>query len=241
MATCKRLFVAAMALPLAPFSLAAQVKVAGRVELVVRSGKPADASSAVVWLTPLTDAGSATTHEETPRRTARIVQRGKHFEPHVLVVVVGSRVEFPNLDPFFHNVFSLFEGKRFDLGLYEAGTTRTLTFDRAGVCYLFCNIHPEMSAMIVVLATPYYTVSNRAGEFAISNVPAGKYRLEVWHERAMPQALKKVSREVALTEDVSSLGAVRIEASGDLTIAHTNKYGRGYDPPTPSSPLYVQP
>ena len=79
-------------------------------------------------------------------------QKNKAFEPHLLVVTIGSNVEFPNDDPWFHNVFSLFNGKRFDLGLYEAGTTRTVHFEREGVSYIFCNIHPEMSAVVVVLS-----------------------------------------------------------------------------------------
>src|SRR2546430_5669857 len=118
---------------------------------------------------------------QTSPRT-RLVQKNKSFEPHVLVVPVGSLVEFPNRDPFFHNVFSLFEGKRFDLGLYESGTTRSLRFDRPGISYLFCNIHPEMSAVIIALDTPYYASSNAGGQIAIPNVPVGQYMLHVWRE-----------------------------------------------------------
>ena len=91
----------------------------------------------------------------------RLVQKNKSFEPHILVVPAGSMVEFPNRDPFFHNVFSLFEGKRFDLGLYEAGTSRMVRFDRPGISYIFCNIHPEMSAVVITMATPLYAISNR--------------------------------------------------------------------------------
>ena len=76
------------------------------------------------------------------------------FTPHILVVPVGSVVRFPNADPFFHNVFSLFDGKRFDLGLYEAGSTKEVTFSREGLSYIFCNIHPEMSAVVISLSTP---------------------------------------------------------------------------------------
>ena len=81
----------------------------------------------------------------------------------MLVVPAGSLVEFPNRDPFFHNVFSLFEGKRFDLGLYEAGTTRTVRFDRPGISYIFCNIHPEMSAVIITVSTPLYAIAKEDG------------------------------------------------------------------------------
>ena len=101
-------------------------------------------------------------------------QKNKTFEPHLLVVTKGSTVEFPNLDPWFHNVFSLFNGKKFDLGLYEAGTTRTVHFDREGVSYIFCNIHPEMSAVVVVVASSYYgawppkAVSSRSLTFRLA-------------------------------------------------------------------------
>src|SRR5712671_2711819 len=127
----------------------------------------------VIWLTAA--AGTPTDPPRTavdPSAPARLTQKNKSFEPHVLVVPAGAPVEFPNRDPFFHTVFSLFEGKRFDLGLYEAGSTRTVRFDRPGVCYIFCNIHSEMSAVVVAVNSPYFAVSSSSGEFEIPNVPA---------------------------------------------------------------------
>ena len=112
----------------------------------------------MVWLSPI---GSHTSAKTFPNHPLRLTQHNKSFEPHLLVVPVGAVVQFPNRDPFFHNVFSLFEGKRFDLGLYEAGTTRNVSFDRPGVSYIFCNIHAEMSAVVIALDTPYYGISNR--------------------------------------------------------------------------------
>ena len=105
---------------------------------------------------------------------AVLAQKNKAFDPSLLVITKGSSVEFPNRDPWFHNVFSLFNGKRFDLGLYEAGSSRTVHFDREGISYIFCNIHPEMSAVVVVLGTPYFSVTNKDGEFTIQNVPPGR-------------------------------------------------------------------
>ncbi len=225
---------------------ALEVKLMGRINLVnpAATGKTADNSNAVVWLTPLGDGAEGqvrAVHATLGRPRIRLLQKHKRFEPHVLVVPVGSAVEFPNLDPFFHNVFSLFEGKRFDLGLYEAGTTRTVSFDRPGICYIFCNIHPEMSAVVIVLETPYYAVSDRAGEIVIPDVPPGRYRLQVWHERSLPEDLKALSREITVSEDTHSLGTIRVSQSVNLTLAHKNKYGRDYDTPTPPSPLYEQP
>jgi hypothetical protein len=148
-------------------------------------------------------------------------------------------VEFPNHDPFFHNVFSLFEGKRFDLGLYEAGSTRDVHFDKPGVSYIFCNIHAEMSAVVIALATPYYGISDSRGQIAIPNVPAGSYKLQVWSEATSPEDLKSNPREVQISAETADLGELQVPRGGQ-SLAHKNKYGREYDPPAPDSPAYPQ-
>ena len=137
---------------------------------------------------------------------AVLQQKNKSFEPHLLVVTKGSSVDFPNRDPWFHNVFSLFNGKRFDLGLYEAGTSRTVHFDREGVSYIFCNIHPEMSAVVVVLSSPYFAIPNKQGDFSIAAVPPGRYILHVWNENALPATLQALSREVTVSETLILVG-----------------------------------
>jgi plastocyanin len=198
-----------------------------------------DASNAVVWLTPLNPSDAKpTVGAGMPH--PKLVQHNKHFEPHVVVVRVGSSVEFPNRDPFFHNVFSLFEGKRFDLGLYEAGTTRDVWFDRPGISYIFCNIHPEMSAVVIAVETPYYGISNRRGEVQISRVPAGRYLLRVWSEASLPDDLKGQARDITISETTFSLGTIRLIETPPA-VAHKNKYGQEYEPPSPSSPAYVRP
>ncbi len=228
-----------------PANLRAQgLTVTGRVTLIApaKGSRPADNSNAVVYLTPLEGTSdSLEVRTEPPSHRFRLVQKNKRFTPHVLVVPVGAVVEFPNYDPFFHNVFSLFEGKRFDLGLYEAGTTRTITFNKPGVSYIFCNIHPEMSAVVIVMKFPYYAISNAAGEVSISAVPAGRYALNIWHEGCLPEALRSLSREVALSPGSASLGELRLLESGDLLSKHKNKYGRDYDPTVPSNSIYDQP
>jgi hypothetical protein len=148
-------------------------------------------------------------------------------------------VEFPNHDPFFHNVFSLFEGKRFDLGLYEAGTTRLVHFDRVGISYIFCNIHPEMNAVVVALKTPYYGISNAAGKISIPHVPAGRYTTQVWAEAAGIQTLKTLARTITVTEQDQSLGVIRVVADGPPA-PHKNKYGRDYDAPGSDYPANEQ-
>jgi hypothetical protein len=149
-------------------------------------------------------------------------------------------VEFPNRDPFFHNVFSLFEGKKFDLGLYEAGTTRNVSFDRPGISYIFCNIHAEMSAVVIALDTPYYGVSNRKGEIVIPNVPVGNYIMRTWAETASPRSLGALTHAVKVTDSSSTLGVLEIKGS-TVSVAHKNKFDMDYEPPPPDNPGYERP
>jgi len=223
------------------FSVAAgaqEVTLTARVELVNgdKTGKSQESGNVVVWLVPASGAVKAAFHQT---QNPRLDQRNKSFEPHVLVVPIGSVVAFPNHDPFFHNVFSLFEGKRFDLGLYEAGSTRGVHFDKPGVSYIFCNIHPEMSAVVIALDTPYYGISDPRGQVVIANVPSGKYTLRVWYETALPEALKAMTREVTVSDVSSTLGVLRL-AEANAPTTHQNLYGRDYDSPAPDSPPYVR-
>ena len=212
---------------------AQQATVHGRVKL----SRSSFASGVVVWLTSVGDVAPARTQTEFVRRP-RLLQKQKTFAPHVLVVPVGSSVEFPNQDPFFHNVFSLFEGKRFDLGLYEAGSTRSVVFDRVGISYIFCNIHPDMSAVVIALKTPYYGISDRTGNVVISNVPAGTYGMRMWHERADPAAVDTPIQRIMLSGPSYTFQTVELEEQRNFSRDHKNKYGKDYDPPTPSSPAY---
>jgi plastocyanin len=195
---------------------------------------PENRVSAVVWLVPLDDPPDATPMHSVLR------QKNKAFEPHLLVVTKGSTVDFPNLDPWFHNVFSLFNGKKFDLGLYEAGTTRTVHFDREGVSYIFCNIHPEMSAVVVVVVSRYFAVAGKNGDFSISGVPPGRYVLHVWSENALPETLSALTREMDVNETTHSVGTLRIRETETAKAQHKNKYGQDYEPPSPNNPVYTQ-
>jgi plastocyanin len=218
------------------------VTLTARVALVnADKGRNAHPSSnVVVWLAPAgTTEGSASQTAAFPAHP-RLVQKNKSFDPHVLVVPVGSVVQFPNQDPFFHNVFSLFEGKRFDLGLYEAGSTREVHFDKPGISYIFCNIHAEMSAVVIALDTPYYGISDKQGQIVIPHVPPGHYWMRLWYEEALPETLNGMAREVTVLEGSSTLGVLRLTAA-TLPPGHKNKYGREYNPPTPASPAYARP
>jgi plastocyanin len=222
----------AFALCLSARSRAQDSTVTAQVEVVAENahGKR-NKANLVIWLNPLDPTGEVRpASQSNSSRPPRLVQQHKRFEPHVLVVPVGTAVEFPNHDPFFHNVFSLFEGKRFDLGLYEAGTTRLVHFDRPGVSYIFCNIHPEMSAAVIALKTPYYAVSDVAGRVSIAEVPPGRYLMEVWFEGGSADNLKSLSREVTISSREHSLGAIRVTEDSPPS-PHKNKYGRDYDAP----------
>ena len=210
-----------------------QTKAATKQEKAVRA--TADASDVVVWLKVLEQIGAGTTPDASHQKKWQLVQHNKSFHPHVLVVPVGSMVDFPNRDPFFHNVFSLFDGKRFDLGLYEAGATNSVRFDRLGVSFLFCNIHPEMSGVVVAVDTPYFGISDRAGNITIANVPDGKYELHVWYERSLPEDLKSLTRTVTISASATDLGTLGVPENPSFAPGHKNKYGQDYTtPPTPS-------
>lgn len=216
----------------------AQEALKGHVKLT-RNGRPiTNASKAVVWLTPVG------TTVDAPRQDAshipQLVQKNKSFQPSLLVIPVGGKVEFPNRDPFFHNVFSLFEGKRFDLGLYESGTTRFVQFDKPGVSFIFCNIHAQMSAVVIALATPYYAVSDVHGDLTIPNVPPGRYELQVFHPAVAPDTLRTLSREITVAQGDTALGTFTLTET-DVSLGHKNKYGREYDRPDPDSPAYARP
>lgn len=121
-------------------------------------------------------------HPERPS----ITQKDERFIPHVLPIVQGTTVDFPNEDEFFHNVFSLSGPRRFDLPKYPAGSSRSVTFPKTGVVNVFCHIHADMSAVILVLDNPYYTAPAENGRFALAGVPPGDYVLVAWHERIKP-------------------------------------------------------
>jgi plastocyanin len=207
---------------------------------VGKSARVHRAGEAVLWLVPAGTGAAPPSPENRSAQPPQLIQRNKTFDPHLLVVPVGSVVEFPNRDPFFHNVFSLFEGKRFDLGLYEAGSTRKVRFDKPGISYIFCDIHPEMSAVIIALPTPYYGISDSRGQVVMPNVPPGRYALHIWYEAALPEQLNAMTREIEISPNSSTLGVIRLSAAS-LQLAHKNKYGQDYDPPTPDNPAYVRP
>jgi plastocyanin len=195
---------------------------------------PSANTPVVVWLSPISKDGQTDlTVKPGTGKSFQMVQKDKMFQPHLLVVPTGSLVAFPNRDPFFHNVFSLFNGRRFDLGLYETGATHSVPFNREGVSYIFCNIHPDMGAVIVSVATPYFAVATQAF-VQLHQIPPGLYQLKVWAEGATAASLEKAARRIQVGEGNTDADAVDIVLQPRQP--HTDKFGKPYSQHPEGSP-----
>jgi len=135
------------------------------------------ATDAVLWLERVP------ARADTARGGARpkLAQKDQCFMPRVLPVAVGTSVDFPNLDPIFHNVFSASPTKRFDLGKYPRGQSKRVVFDKPGLENVYCDIHSGMEAFVLVLPTHVFTMPDAAGRYALPEVPGGGYTLHLWH------------------------------------------------------------
>jgi len=207
------------------------LEVTARVELPRSTASPHSHNTSlppsVIWLKPLTP-GLVIPPTVPPRNGFTLLQKNKMFSPHLIVVPVGTVVMFPNQDPFFHNVFSLFDGKRFDLGLYEAGKTKAVTFSREGVSYIFCNIHSEMSAVVISLSTPLYGIAAPNGVFHLHDVPPGDYEMHIWVEGEQQLVLDRWVRRIHISPATRNLGTIVLD-SVPAPLSHTNKFGQPYD------------
>ena len=210
--------------------------VSGNVELVhsreASVQKQSDYSGVVVSLAPM----SPLPHPAPPRRL-RMLQKDKMFHPHVLAAEVGSVVDFPNADPIFHNAFSSYSGQIFDIGLYPPGKSRSVRFERPGIVRVFCNIHQAMSAVIVVIDSPYFATTNARGGFSIE-APAGDYELRVYHERATEDTLRALRRTLHVGDRAIELPVIRVSEAGYLPSPHKNKHGQDYPPPADERVFY---
>ena len=197
------------------------VAVSGRVTILEKPGSVAtDVGSTVIFLEP-TAPGKGTAGP----MDVQIAMQSKQFVPRVRVVTTGSRVHFPNQDPFRHNVFSSTPGGAFDLGLYPRGTSRATSFGRAGVYPIFCNIHSRMSAFIVTVSTPYHTQAQADGSWTIDGVPPGRYLLHAWHERGLER-----TREIIVDREAVRGIEEQLDARGWHPVSHKNKFGKEYPP-----------
>jgi plastocyanin len=209
-----RAFAAVLGLALA-FPIQAAT-VTGTLSVLQKDGRRAgDVSDAVVWV----DGVSA----RVAPSTSRVVMRAKSFSPHVLAVPVGGLVEFPNDDPIFHNAFSVSGENRFDLDLYKRPKSGTWKAVAPGIVRVFCNIHPQMSAILVVRDNPFYSMPGADGAFSIADVPAGRYTLKAWHERGGEASIEVV---VPAAGEVSV--RLVLDASNYKRARHKNKFGKDY-------------
>jgi plastocyanin len=204
---------------------AAAATVTGNAVLINADGtavKMSDNAGVVVWLDPVGTAPPSA----SSGKSVTMNQRNQTFLPHVLAVQVGTAVDFPNSDPIFHNAFSNFDGQVFDLQLYAPKTSRRVVFRRPGMVHVFCNVHENMSAVVAVLPTPYFTVTGADGRFQIQ-APAGNYRVQIWHERGQPESLTLAEQRITLASEDVRLPEIRIRRSAD-ELPHNNKYGQPY-------------
>lgn len=151
-------------------------------------------------------------------------QREQRFDPHMLIVEAGTPVLFPNSDDVSHHVYSFSEAKRFELGLYKGNAYPPVVFDSPGIVVLGCNIHDGMLGYIVVVATPYFALTDARGVARIDAVPAGDYTLEIWTPRARPAGLPGPER-LAVTADGTTRATARV--SGRLAPEHDHESGAG--------------
>jgi hypothetical protein len=155
-------------------------------------------------------------------RLPSIMQKGRRFEPALLVVTSGTTVEFPNDDVVFHNVFSLSRGNTFDLGSYGKGTSKQRTFDAPGLVKVHCNIHADMAAHVLVLQTPWFTTTAADGTWSIADLPAGEFTLRVWHPLAEEQ------RHRLTIADGSATAMPLVVQETRPRVQHADKHGRNY-------------
>jgi plastocyanin len=185
-----------------------------------------DLSDVVVWLEPV----KPLANEPLEPARAQLLQKNKTFSPHVLVVPVGAVVDFPNADPIFHSAFSNYDGQLFDLTLYPPGTTKSVRFHKQGIVRVFCNIHPTMSAVIVVLDTPYFTKANRDGTYELTNVPPGNYELRFFDERSTAKQTEWAKISIPSAQSEVHPAATLVSEEGHAPLPHKNKYGLDYPP-----------
>lgn len=202
------------------FNLGAAV-VTGKVHFITRRGQQPVISETLVWLDPL---GRA---PKRPPQAFTMTTRSKAFLPHVVAVPAGSTINFPNEDPIAHNLFSLTPGNTFDLGLYRKGTGKVHKFETPGVVNVYCNVHPTMSAVVHVMATPYYGFTDAQGNYSF-DVPAGKYRVTAWNEQG-GSASQEI--EVAADGKVAGLNLLTIDGRTFRSAQHKNKFGQTYREP----------
>jgi plastocyanin len=205
--------VVAVTVPGLPFTTA---ELTGRID-VISGAKTTPGSGAVIWVSGVS--------APPPPSGATMASKDKRFEPHVLAVPRGATITFPNFDKIHHNVFSRTPGSEFDLGLYRGGNFREFRFTSPGLVRVYCNIHSQMAAYIMVLDGLAFAVADTEGRYRIEGLPEGHREVRIWHEMA--------GEMTAFVDVVAGHPAtlnMTLDASNYKESAHKNKYGEDYPP-----------
>jgi plastocyanin len=195
-------------------------EVSGTVQVILKGEKRKnDLSSVIIYLDPLTRSDIPA---QAFKQDFTMATKNKQFTPRVLAVPAGASVQFPNQDSIFHNIFSVSAPNQFDLGLYKGGGNKRHTFKQPGVVKVFCNVHPQMSATIVVSSSPYYAIAGKGGDFSLGKIPNGTFQLRAYAEEG--QSVQQIQvgdkpMQVNLTIDGRNFKKAR----------HKNKFGKDYD------------
>ena len=170
-------------------------------------------------------------YSNATNETVIIQQIKKEFKPEVLPVLAGTTVEFPNNDNIVHNVFSLSKAKPFDLGYYKGKISKSVRFDTPGLVKVYCNIHPDMIAHILVLPTPHFVMTDENGKFSIPNVPIGRGVVRAWHakSRSHPEQVISITESGIRSEDAKPIEEIKLNINEDVvSFKHKNKFGQNY-------------
>jgi plastocyanin len=222
MASIARGLSSALLLALSASAFAAQTTplggatLSGRVTLLLPPKVKVDPGGSVVWISGLTLPSSSAAANS-------VTSKDKRFEPRILAVPAGTRVRFPNVDPIYHNAFSLTPGNNFDMGLYRKGASRDVVMKTPGVVRVYCNIHPDMAASVVVVDGNAFAVVREDGSFRIDGIPPGLHDVHIWSDLAGEQVVP-LNFEASQTTNWSP----ELDATRYQRVAHTNKHGKAY-------------
>jgi plastocyanin len=202
-------------------SIVAANGVSGKVDIVLKGDKEkADLDSTLVYLEP--NGGKAEIPSAEVKKVYTVTMKNKQFAPQAIVIPVGATVDFPNDDAIYHNIFSVSKPNQFDLGLYKSGASESKTFSAPGEVKIFCNVHPQMTGTIMVVQSPYYTMTDKDGNFSFSDVTPGLYVINAFSEEGQTSQkidIRQNSIKVMLT----------IDGKNYKKLPHKNKFGKDYN------------
>jgi plastocyanin len=201
---------------LVPSAGAAAAALSGRVSILLPPKVEMDPGGSVVWIPGLKVA-------ENPARPYEVTSKNKRFEPRILAVPNGTRVTFPNVDSIYHNAFSLSPGNKFDMGLYRKGASRDVVLKSPGIVHVYCNIHPDMAASVVVVEGNAFSTVGADGTYRIDGIPPGRYEAHIWSDMAGEQVVPLLLEAGRATDWSPILDATRYRR-----VSHTNKFGKKY-------------